>query len=354
VTIVLALLLALQSGPQTAGPPTAADAWTAGGWRALRAGAVDEAESDFRRALQSNGAQALALLGSGTIAHLRGHDADARLHLTRALREQPSLTAASLLLGQILYAAGDLTGAIGVYEDASARAPGDARLAARLEAWRREAAVHETLSTRIATHFTILFEGPPDQPMAARVSELLESVYWQVGGALGVYPSDVLTVILYSKEQFRDITQSPSWASALYDGRIRVPVGGRIDEKALRRVLAHELTHAIVHSVAPRGVPVWLDEGLAQLMEQRTPIAMPEDAVVPSLGSLEKSFARLSPAEARAAYATSVAAAQALLDRAGPMVLVNLLSYLGNGLPFDEAFERAALMSYAQFQQTWR
>jgi len=349
VVIALALVLALQ-----AGPPTAADVLTAEGWRALRAGAVDEAEADFTRVLAGNGAQALALLGSGTIAHMRGHEADARLQLTRALHEQPSLTAASILLGKILYAAGDLNGAIGVYEEAIAHSNGDPKLAATLEAWRHEAAVHETFSTRVATHFTILFEGPPDQPLADRVSDLLESVYWQVGGALGVYPSDVLTVILYSKEQFRDITQSPSWAGALYDGRIRVPVAGRIDEKALRRVLAHELTHAIVHGVVPRGIPVWLDEGLAQLMEQRPPAAIPDGAAVPPLSSLEGSFARLSPEEASAAYAVSAAAAQALLDRAGPMAIVNLLNYLAGGVPFDDAFARAALVPYADFRQTWR
>src|SRR5438270_5063101 len=125
--IPLILLLALQ-----AGPPTAADALAVAGWQALRAGSLDEAADDFSGAIQRDGAHALALLGAGTVAHLRGDEAGARLQLTRALHEQPSLTAASLLLGQILYAEGDLTGAIGVYEQALARAPGETRLSARL------------------------------------------------------------------------------------------------------------------------------------------------------------------------------------------------------------------------------
>ena len=336
--------------------PTTADGWTAAGWRALRAGSAEEAAADFAQALRLNGASPLALLGAGSAAHIRGKTDDARLQLTRALREDPSLTAASLLLGEILYRAADLDGAIGVYEQALAREPGDARLIARLEAWRREAAVHETFSSRIANHFTILFEGPADQPMAARVSEMLESVYWQVGGAIGAYPRDVLTVILYSKEQFRDVTQSPSWAGGLYDGRIRVPVAGRVAEKDLRRVLTHEFTHAVVYSLAPRGVPQWLNEGLAVLMERggTAPPAQPADAAVPPLAQIEGSFAKFSPEEARAAYATSAAAAQALLDRAGPMVIYNLLTNLGNGMNFDEAFERAALLPYSEFKQTWR
>jgi hypothetical protein len=336
--------------------PATADGWTAAGWRALRAGAAEQAAADFEQALRLNGANALALLGAGAAANVRGRADEARLHLTRALREQPSLTAASLLLGEILYRAADLNGAMGVYEQALARAPGDARLTARLDAWRREAAVHDSFSTRVATHFNILFEGPADQPMAARVSEMLEAIYWRIGGAIGAYPKDILTVVLYSKEQFRDVTQSPSWAGGLYDGRIRVPVAGRIDDKALRRVLAHEFTHAVVYSVAPRGVPQWLNEGLAILMERggEAPPPMPADATIPPLASLEGSFARLSPEEARAAYATSGAAAQALLDRAGPMVIYNLLTYLGNGMKFEDAFERAALMPYSAFKDTWR
>jgi hypothetical protein len=298
----------------------------AAGWQALRAGDIQEASDDFSGAIQRDGTHALALLGAGTVAHIRGDEAAARLQLTRALHEQPSLTAASLLLGQLLYAQGDLTGAIDVYEQALAHAPGETRLSARLDAWRKEAALHDTFSTRVATHFTILFDGPPDQPLAARVSELLEQAYWKVGGALGVYPPDVLTVILYSKEQFRDVTQSPSWAGGAYDGR----------------------------SLAPRGVPVWLDEGLAQLMEAGSAPRMPDGARLPPLASLEGSFAALSPQDARTAYAVSAAAAQALLDRAGPVVMVTLLTYLGSGVGFAEAFERAALVPYAEFQRTWR
>jgi hypothetical protein len=355
VYVALTLLfLAAQASqlPQT----VSADGWTAAGWRALRAGAAEDASADFAQALRLNGRDPLALLGAGSAANVRGRADEARLHLTRALREQPSLTAASILLGEILYRAADLDGAIGVYEQALARAPGDPRLTARLDTWRHEASIHETFSTRVATHFTILFEGPADQPLAARVAELLEAAYWQVGGALGAYPNDILTVVLYSKEQFRDVTQSPAWAGGVFDGRIRVPVAGRIDEKDLRRVLTHELTHAVVYSLAPRGVPQWLNEGLAMLMERGGAIVppAPPDVAVPSLAQLEGSFARLSPEDARAAYATSAAAAQALLDRAGPMVIYNLLTNLGNGMRFDEAFERAALLPYAEFKQTWR
>ena len=35
-----------------------------------------------------------------------------------------------------------------------------------------------------------------------------------------------IVVLLYPNQAFRDITRSPSWAGALNDGKIRVPVSG--------------------------------------------------------------------------------------------------------------------------------
>jgi tetratricopeptide (TPR) repeat protein len=296
------------------------------------------------------------MLGAGVSAHLRGKTDEARQDLAGALRLQPSLTAASLLLGELLYREADLQGAIAVYEQALAYAPKDAQLAAKLEGWRREALVHDSFSQRVASHFTIMFEGAADQPLAARVAEMLEASYWRIGGALGAYPRDVVPVILYSREQFRDVTQSPGWAGGLFDGRIRVPVAGKIDDAELERVLAHELTHAIVRGLAPRGVPQWLNEGLAVLFERaggsRGSLRSGDRPLIP-LAKLERSFAGLSNDDARLAYIESALATQQVIDAGGPMAIYNLLTNIGSGLPFDTAFERAVLMPYAEFLKNW-
>ncbi len=49
----------------------------------------------------------------------------------------------------------------------------------------------------------------------------------------------------------------------------------------------------------------------------------------------------------------SVGAVQALVDRAGMTGVLNLLSFVGQGVPFAEAFERAAFVGYAEFQASW-
>ncbi len=101
-----------------------------------------------------------------------------------------------------------------------------------------------------------MFEGPAEAELADRAVTALEADYWRIGTALSMYPTGVITVILYTREQFRDITKSPSWAGGSFDGRIRVPVQGALQNSVeFERVLAHEFTHALIQSVAARGVP---------------------------------------------------------------------------------------------------
>jgi hypothetical protein len=129
--------------------------------------------------------------------------------------------------------------------------------------------------------------------------------------------------------------------------------GALQNPQELERVLAHELTHAIVRSLAPRGVPTWLNEGLAAVFEP-VDIASEERlirraAVVVPLEKLQGNFGALSDREAALAYAESAIAARMLLDRAGN-ALPLLLQDLGGGQPFSEVFARHTLMSVTDFQ----
>src|SRR5262249_61687476 len=114
----------------------------------------------------------------------------------------------------------------------------------------------------LGSHFTVSFEGPEEASLASEALEMLDRAYWRIGQLLGVYPSDPIPVVLYTGEQFRDVTRSPSWAAGADDGIIRVPMRGALDKSAeLDRVLAHEFTHALVRTLAARNLPTWLDEG---------------------------------------------------------------------------------------------
>jgi tetratricopeptide (TPR) repeat protein len=287
-------------------------------------------------------------------AYLRGELDTARTSLERALTLAPHFTDASILLGDVLYRSSDITGAIAVYEAALRYAPSHQTLNQRLEAMRREATLGTGFFQAQGAHFTVLFEGPADEELARRAVEMLEDAYWRVGAAFGTYPEHLITVVLYTQEQFRDITRSPQWAAAAYDGRIRVPMRGALaDQAELERVLTHEFTHALLQTLAPRNVPTWLHEGLAVAFEPNGSAWIDAELTRSThrvtVATLTAGFGRLSSADARQAYVDSGFLARALVQQIGAPAVVELLRDLARGDRFAAAFETRAAMPFESF-----
>ena len=328
------------------------------GWEAIRAGQVMEASRLFHDAIAENAQDATLFLGAGLAAHLQGHESEARTALEAAVRLNPKLTAASLLLGDISYRQGDLETAVRTYEAALEVEPNNAHIQGRLESWRKEAALHSRFQQSLSPHFTVLFEGPAEQRLASAAVDALESAYWRIGTALLAYPSGIITVVLYTDEQFRDITRSPTWAGGVFDGKIRVPMRGALnDPRQLEKVLAHEFTHALVKSLAPRGVPTWVDEGLAVVLETgdlkwAERLARQAPSLIP-LPRLHDGFLSLPADQVPLAYAESALAVRMLIERGGIPALTALLQDLAEGQEFTQAFERRVFLSYPEFQALW-
>ena len=327
-------------------------------WEAIRAGQITEASRLFHDAIADNARDATLFLGAGLAAHLQGQEMEARTALQEAVRLNPKLTAAALLLGDITYRMGDLETAVRTYEAALEVEPNNAQIQGRLESWRKEAALHSRFQQSLSPHFTVLFEGPAEQRLASAALDALEAAYWRIGTTLLAYPSGILTVVLYTDEQFRDITRSPTWAGGVFDGKIRVPMRGALkDPRQLEKVLAHEFTHALVKSVAPRGVPTWLDEGLAVVFEMgdvkwAERLARQAPFLVP-LPRLHDGFLSLPADQVPLAYAESALAVQMLIERGGIPSLTALLQDLAEGQEFTQAFERRVFLSYPEFLTLW-
>ena len=211
------------------------------------------------------------------------------------------------------------------------------------------------MQQRRTEHFSIRFEGPEQASLSWSVLEVLEGAYWRIGGTLSALPQVPIPVVLYTSEQFRDITRSPSWAVGAFDGIIRIPMRGALDNpRELERVLSHEYTHALIRQLSSRPVPVWLNEGLAAALEtddvgwahavlRRAGKAIPLD-------SLRRPFGGLTDEQASLAYATSALAAQRLLEEAGGLAVANLLRDVGQGREFSAAFAYRIRRSVAEFQ----
>lgn len=328
------------------------------GWDALKANNLPVAAATFKEAIKLDPKNASLHLGAGMAAFLLRHDAEAKVHLVQALTLDPALTPARVPLAQIARRQNDFNEAIRLLEIAAAADTVDAvALRETLNRWTRERELHERMRLEVGDFFTVSFEGPEDAELAAKALDSLNRAYWRICDVFIAFPPKSVPVVLYTREQFRDITRSPQWAAAAYDGIIRVPMRGAGDKgDDLDRVLAHEFSHALIRSLATRNLPTWLNEGLASVLEsddlgwaKRT---VSQAGRMPSLRRLAQPFAKLSGAEAQFAYAASAVAARRLLDDAGGAAIANLLRDLGEGVDFEAAFLHRIQKSLADFESS--
>lgn len=348
-SVVIAAFLTFLTGASL-GAQSRVTELNAAGWKAIGNGDGARAASLFAEALGARPNDPVLMLGSGAAAQLQGKTADAIKRLTRALEIDPRLTEASRLLGVVAYNDGQVELAIKTYEAALKHAPNDDRLKSELADWRADAEAHRGFEARRYDRFNVMYQGRADETLAAEATGILNDAFWRIGQKLGVYPADPVVVVLYTEQQFRDITRAPEWSTGQYDGRIRVPVAGASRSKdTFEHVLTHELTHAMVSSLAPRNVPAWLHEGMAQYFEggdvQAARRRVKARGRPVPMKLLEGGFGGLNTTQAQTAYDQSLVAVSVLFERSD-FGWSRLLDDLGGGEPFERAIERFGF-SYA-------
>lgn len=329
--------------------------WIEQGQRALDEGRYRAAFDAFAAGAFAHPKDVALYVSAAHAASLLGRQSDAERWLERALQIEPAFTPASLLLGQVLVKQGRLLDAVAVLERAAVRAPADVRVMSQLEAWREEARSQSRLFESRSTHFAVLFDGPADARVARTAIDVLEHAYYRVGAVMLAYPPST-TVVLSSRQQFRDVTRSPAWAGGVFDGRIRLPAEGALERPdEFRRVLEHEFVHVVVSTLAGAGVPRWLHEGLAMTLEPGGGAwgleLLTRTSQRVDVFHLLSGFEHLGAHEASLAYAQSVSAVKAMVARAGMPAVVGLLRRVGEGETFPAAFEATMGVSLEAFQR---
>ena len=273
---------------------------------------------------------------------------------------QPQSAAVHLSLGMEFYKKEDLQKALSHFQEALRLEPGNSMAQQLIAKVSREAKVEDSFNNKEGAHFNVKYEGGESDVAGHVVAIILEEAYQKVGSDLGFYPDDSITTILYSAEQFMDVTRAPAWSGGIYDGKIRIPVGGlRERTDVLEKVIFHEYTHAVVHRMGGGRVPVWLNEGIAQYEEGRNGgrddlfryLASAENLV--PLKYLEGSFMGLNQEQAILAYGEALSAVKYIMDEYGTGMLTRLVSGYKDGKDSDAAIKDTFQMTYKEFQESW-
>lgn len=209
-------------------------------------------------------------------------------------------------------------------------------------------------------HFNVKYDGGENPVAGQLIGLLLEEAYIKVGADTGFYPSDKIEAVLYSKEQFRDVTRAPAWAGAIYDGRLKLPSGGITDRtELLEKVIFHEYTHAVVHRLSHGKAPTWLNEGLAQYEEGQDEALYKEDLKALALSNkvslrrLEGSFMGMGGKSADAAYLLSLSATRYIIREYGVAGVRRIFEELALGKNLDAAIQGALYIPYEDLEKIW-
>ena len=320
------------------------------------------ARDSFNEALRYHDKDAAAHLGLGLVYFHLHEDQYAERELSRAGELDPKSSMVYQLLGELYYRKDDLEQAALNWEKAVALNPNAADLRARLERIRREHHAEKDFNRDVTGHFQIKYEGREKIEAGRIILRILEDAYGQVGRALSYYPDREIQVILYSSRQFQEVTDAPGWSGGIYDGKIRIPIGGIEKETpGLRRLLVHEYTHAVVRALSPR-CPTWLNEGLAQHFEGREIESRQQEVLkqvagsgkLPPLAKLEGSFIGLNNNQAMLAYLFSLSSVRYMIDNFGMYRIKSVLDELGSGADAGKAIDRGILISYEDLDRGWK
>lgn len=299
-------------------------------------------------------------INKGISLYKEGHSEEALPYLEDILNSGIVYPDAYYVLGEIYYDRNELQKAIDNWEIAQRQSPRNA-IRSKITKAKKELKLDEKLSDKISCNFVLKYDQD-DTYSSELVLRSLVNAYNELAYDLGWYENSEFTVILYSNKDFTNILNVPSWAAAIYDGKIRIPfqyASLNIDE--LEAIIRHELTHALLHRIAGNNVPAWLHEGVAQYKdglddtEVRNTLrnAVINNLVIP-INQLNAGFVNLNDnTKVKIAYAESLGFIEYLIDNYGFYTILDILNSFKNYSSLDELFTSVYNIDLKHLENNW-
>ena len=287
-----------------------------------------------------------------------GNATQALTYAQRAVSAAPQSPDAYTVLGYAQQASDRTKDAVASWKRSLELRP-DPTVQQYLDKAQREQNVETDFAQRESSHFVLHYEGKQtSEAFRGQILAALESDYDDLARDLGTPPHDNILVTLYTEQAFFDVTRAPAWTGALNDGKLRIPLSGLNSlTPELARVLKHELAHSFINQLSAGRCPIWLHEGIAQLLEPKSLASdgrqlgqlFKSQRNIP-LNVLEGSFMRFSGAEASVAYAESLAAVSYINDSYGMGDLQRILERLSEGSSTEAALRATIHSGYGQLE----
>ncbi|MCP4265859.1 MAG: hypothetical protein GY777_09840 [Candidatus Brocadiaceae bacterium] len=267
---------------------------------------------------------------------------------------------AHYILGNIYYDKNDLQNAIKNWEIAQRHSPNEA-IHAKIVKATKELKLDDKLSDKISCNFLLKYDQD-DTYSSELVLHSLINAYNQLAYDFGWYENSEFTVILYSHEDFTNILNVPSWAAAIYDGKIRIPFNyASLDIDELESIIRHELTHAILHRMAGNRVPAWLHEGIAQYkdgvndsdVKKALKEAVINNRIIP-ISKLQAGFGSIKDtAQVKVAYSESLSFIEYLINNYGFYTILDILNNFNNHTSLNELFHYVYRIDLNRLEKDW-
>lgn len=314
---------------------------------AHQAGPPQLAVEHYQQALEAYAEAPSVWMGLAMVYLNAGDLARAQGVLEQAVRYLPGDAEVLLRLAEVQERRGQQREAAETLRRLLAAHPGHERGRALLASVEREQKVEGTYWAQESRHFVVRYEGAGGIDVGRSVADILEEAYDSIGRDLGVFPQDRIQVGIYSTQVLGEVLRAPAhYIRGAYDGRkIRLNLAESVSySNDLSRLVRHEYTHLVIHVATNGRAPIWLHEGLAQVMEPRAApryidVSVPRELL--TLGGIER-LARGGSLEAVAAgYGLTHVAAEYLVERGGMSAMRDFLARLGRGEPLPEAMRGA-------------
>jgi tetratricopeptide (TPR) repeat protein len=323
------------------------------GWRTLAGGRPDEAALLFRQGLALAPADPALLRGAGVASVHAGRPADALGPLEAAARLEPDAQV-HLLLARLYDSRDEPERAVEHLHAIVAGEPGHPEARLLLDKVERERRVETGFQREVRSHFVVKYRAGAVPRARRQVLAALGVARERVATQLGAADEPVI-VILYDRRQFDHVAGAHPWVTGLFDGKIRLPLGGALPPRRdLERLLVHEYAHAVIHHRARGRAPRWLHEGLAQALEGRAPDTSLAAPGRMTLEGLEALVTDADPRRAHAGYEIALFIVTDLLERGGMPAIRALLARLATGESMAAAAPGVYGWRLAELETQWR